>query len=167
MNEHEKQCTKCKRNYPLSCFSKDIQKRDGLCSACKACMAQNGRQWYRFNKDKRLLGCSKWNKDNSEKVYTYQRKYKKTHREKLHAWSKVWKKNNPEKHVAHVYIGKALKKGTIKKTPCNVCASEKNLHAHHEDYSKRLTVIWLCASCHGLLHKTKTRKNNARNFNTT
>ena len=28
------------------------------------------------------------------------------------------------------------------------------LHGHHEDYSQPLEVVWLCAPCHGLRHRT-------------
>jgi hypothetical protein len=26
------------------------------------------------------------------------------------------------------------------------------LHAHHEDYTRRLDVAWLCADCHNTVH---------------
>lgn len=37
------------------------------------------------------------------------------------------------------------------KQPCELCGNEK-AHAHHEDYSDRLNVRWLCSPCHRRLH---------------
>jgi len=45
-----------------------------------------------------------------------------------------------------------LKRGKIKKEPCNKCGSKNNLQMHHEDYSKPLEIIWLCLKCHREKH---------------
>jgi hypothetical protein len=36
------------------------------------------------------------------------------------------------------------------------------LNGHHEDYSKPLDVIWLCASCHQLAHPKYSRRKGSR-----
>ncbi len=42
----------------------------------------------------------------------------------------------------------------VKPKACQWCGVEnKRLEKHHEDYSKPLEVLWLCAACHG-----KTRR---------
>jgi hypothetical protein len=44
-----------------------------------------------------------------------------------------------------------LKSGRIIRQPCEMCEAEK-AEAHHDDYSKPLSVRWLCRSHHQLLH---------------
>ena len=48
--ENTKKCSKCGRELPLSEFSKDKSKSDGLCSWCKECAAQ-----YRVNNREAIL----------------------------------------------------------------------------------------------------------------
>lgn len=67
--------------------------------------------------------------------------------------SREWKKKNPEKRHAHRKVAKALKSGRLSRKPCSRCGSEINVHAHHEDYSRWLDVIWLCGVCHMQRHR--------------
>ncbi len=58
---------------------------------------------------------------------------------------------NPEKYKAHTAVGNAIRDGKLKKLSCNVCGNNK-VHAHHNDYSKPLEVIWLCSLHHARKH---------------
>ena len=49
-------------------------------------------------------------------------------------------------------VAQAIRKGTLVRQPCSRCGAIKT-HAHHEDYSKPLEVIWLCSRCHTQRHK--------------
>ena len=40
----------------------------------------------------------------------------------------------------------------IREEVCSSCGGGDNIEAHHGDYSKPLTIIWLCQSCHQKLH---------------
>jgi hypothetical protein len=60
--------------------------------------------------------------------------------------------NNRIKMNARSAVSVAIKKGKIIKQPCVVCGSCERVDAHHEDYSKKLIVIWLCHECHCKLH---------------
>lgn len=44
---------------------------------------------------------------------------------------------------------KAIKNGEITKKPCIFCG-DPNAHAHHPDYTKPLTVRWVCRKCHAV-----------------
>lgn len=57
----------------------------------------------------------------------------------------------------------AQRRGLLERQHCEACGkgSEhppgtydylKNIHAHHDDYSKPLEVRWLCGSCHKRHH---------------
>jgi len=52
----------------------------------------------------------------------------------------------------HAQVAKAKKQGLLIPQPCQKCGSTKHIHAHHEDYSKPLDVVWLCSRCHRLRH---------------
>lgn len=71
-------------------------------------------------------------------------------------------KNSPEykaKVRARSAVCIALVAGTIEKKPCEAirywdqrrCGREP-VHAHHEDYSRPLDIVWLCAGCHHRRH---------------
>lgn len=68
-------------------------------------------------------------------------------------YSKQYKENNPEKNNAHQKVHIAIKNGTIIKQPCKICGCI-NSQAHHNDYSKPLEVVWLCAKHHREVHKS-------------
>lgn len=104
---------------------------------------------------------------NKQKKKEHNRKYKEKHREEAKLYARnfrkegrstrdkqrqkevicKWEKKYPERRKAHRKVYYALKTGKLKKEPCKVCRSEK-VHAHHEDYSKPLEVIWLCPIHH-------------------
>lgn len=61
------------------------------------------------------------------------------------------------KAAARKKVRKALESGRLTKPHhCEHCWDEprdtNNIHAHHEDYSKPLDVMWLCATCHQIRH---------------
>jgi hypothetical protein len=69
-----------------------------------------------------------------------------------YASNKPWNERNREKYLAHKSVANAIKRGILKKKPCEVCGTAKFVHAHHDDYSKRLEVNWLCPKHHKERH---------------
>lgn len=65
-----------------------------------------------------------------------------------------FEKKSPEKVVAHRITLAAIKSGELVRRPCERCGFSdlKKIHAHHEDYSKPLKVIWFCHPCHNRHH---------------
>lgn len=49
---------------------------------------------------------------------------------------------------ARSYLNVYVKRGRVKKQPCEVCGSTERVHGHHHDYSKPLDVRWLCKEHH-------------------
>lgn len=64
-----------------------------------------------------------------------------------------------EKRAAQFQARQAIRKGELERRPCEavlyyratVCGRTPT-HAHHEDYTRPLDVVWLCASCHRHRH---------------
>lgn len=57
---------------------------------------------------------------------------------------------NPEKYKAQYTIANAIRRGKVKRLPCEKCGEEGQ--AHHDDYSKPFEIRWLCKLHHDELH---------------
>lgn len=73
-------------------------------------------------------------------------------RDREFARSRAWMASNRDKRDAHIAVGNALRDGYLTRQPCERCGDEQS-NAHHEDYSKKLEVNWLCKPCHGARHR--------------
>lgn|SRR5574337_437640 len=62
-----------------------------------------------------------------------------------------WKEKNREKYLAHKAVEYALKTGKLVRGPCE-CGCGQKAQAHHDDYTKRLEVRWLCKKAHEAVH---------------
>lgn len=71
-----------------------------------------------------------------------------------------WDRNNPEKRRAHKLVEKAIERGEIIKQPCSVCG-EMKAHAHHDDYSRPMDIMWLCPLHHRRRHAELIAKKEA------
>ena len=64
-----------------------------------------------------------------------------------------WHLRFPERKKAQGAVGDALRRGHLHRPEfCTACGASGRLHAHHDDYSQRLNVRWLCVSCHYAFH---------------
>ena len=59
----------------------------------------------------------------------------------------------PNKSFAHNLVKAAIRNGTIRPQPCEVCFTNVNARAHHDDYNKPLEVRWLCDLHHKEWHR--------------
>jgi len=73
-------------------------------------------------------------------------------------YQKQWVALNPEKARAQYMMSKAIKQGFIVRQPCEQCGNPKSL-GHHDDYSKPLSVRWLCAKHHRQFHASLIKTN--------
>jgi len=49
----------------------------------------------------------------------------------------------------------ALRSGVLERGICEVCATDENVDAHHDDYMQPLNVRWLCRKHHAEHHKNE------------
>lgn len=68
-------------------------------------------------------------------------KYSREHRER-------W----PERYAARRAVVDALESGRMVKGPCERCGTDTRIEGHHDDYSKPLSVRWLCRAHHLEVH---------------
>jgi hypothetical protein len=74
----------------------------------------------------------------------------------IKAWLKKWRPEYRRRTIAKCNARdkarNAIRTGVLVRGLCVDCGSSSNIHAHHEDYSKPLEVIWLCRTCHNKRH---------------
>ncbi len=130
-----KTCFKCGMGKDISEFYRHKAMADGFLGKCKECTRKD-------EKLRRIL--------NPEKISAREKIRNAKRWDYMSKLSKKWREKNPEKYKAHIKLNNSLRDGKIKKPcACEICGLDRKLHAHHEDYSKPLEVIWLCARCHG------------------
>ena len=93
-----------------------------------------------------------WHAQNREVRIHRQRERRKLGLSDAAAYQAEWRKRNREKYLAHNAVRRALLKGSITKGVCERCGSDTDIHAHHDDYSLRLQVTWLCPQHHAERH---------------
>ena len=91
-------------------------------------------------------------------MQAYDRKRAKTPERKAHARAVTvkWRCDNPEAYKAETMVGNYIRDGKLEKgAKCSVRGCKRtDLHAHHEDYSRPLVLIWLCSLHH---HRLKAK----------
>ena len=56
------------------------------------------------------------------------------------------------KCLARATVNNAIKAKKIVKGVCEICGTDKKVHAHHNDYAKPLEIRWLCFYHHKEAH---------------
>jgi hypothetical protein len=63
------------------------------------------------------------------------------------------------KHAARNLVGLHIRTGRLIPKPCEICGTDLQIEAHHDDYDKPLDVRWLCRHHHREYHKTLRGQN--------
>lgn len=64
---------------------------------------------------------------------------------------KRWAAANAIRRQAHQAVNNAIRSGKLSRQPCFICG--KKAEAHHPDYSRPLSVTWLCPEHHKEAHR--------------
>ena len=133
-----KSCIKCGTDKPFAEFYLHEGMTDGHEGACKEC-----RRIY-----------SRKNRQVSEyyKTYKKNRKVPRLEIEGIIRNTKLRRKEIKGYRYAHKIIRLRIKAGKLQRQPCEMCGSTIRIHAHHDDYSKPLDVMWLCGVHHQARH---------------
>lgn len=132
--------------------------------SCKACVKASVRANYANNREH----YREYERSRSSLPHRVEarEKYQKTPagKERSNAAKRSYIQRNPEKRIAHNLTQSALKRNKVWRSPCCMapgCFGTENLHGHHVDYDKPLSVVWLCAPCHSRLHLDFTMRERA------
>ena len=133
MTPRVKTCFKCGKQKLITEFYKHPMMRDGHLNKCKKCAKEDSR------------------KNRRAKIETY-REYDRNRGNRLSREDiRAMRARHPDWTRAHNAVQKAKMSGKLAKKPCEICGASF-VHAHHEDYSKPLDVIWLCPKHHRWVH---------------
>lgn len=138
-----KTCFKCGVEKPLSDFYVHPEMADGHLNKCKRCTCL----------DVRIRRVT------NPAVREYDRQRAKLpHRIALRARvDEEWIRTYPERKKAIVTANNAQRDGRLPRPPaaCEWCELSRRLEKHHVDYSKPLSVTWLCKPCHAIADKLR------------
>jgi hypothetical protein len=169
----EKVCTKCKESKPCEEFHKNARYKCGYNARCKVCMKQyvqenESHEWklaarkrYREKNRERIRQQDREAyRENPDKFRAKAREAQKRYfqtpkgREKYRLEGLKLRKLYPEKARARSLLSNAICEGKIiRPSACSLCGTtETKIQAHHPDYSKTYDVIWVCRSCHFMVH---------------
>ena len=132
-------CRVCGEEKPAEDFYKDGHGRRNECRFCHSdavCRRQRA---------------------NPERYKAYQQKWRETNKRSIETYNTV--ERHKESGKARAVIGSSVFRGTIlRPCLCSVCGTNnKEIHAHHPNYSEPRRVVWLCESCHGEIHRKQRR----------
>lgn len=143
-----KHCNKCDTDKPLSEFHKRKASKDGHSAMCKLCQRERDQKRYDENRDDMLEKRRAYQKIEAGKAAHFRatQKYKET---------------SPKKRAAHIQVGNALRGGLLRKGPCEICGTTRQVVGHHDDYDRPLSVRWLCERHHKEWHRENGEAKNA------
>jgi ribosomal protein S27AE len=153
MGVSDKKCFKCLAIKPLTDFYKHPQMADGRVNKCKECNRRDVRE-NRAEKIDYYIEYDRARAMSPDRVAS-KKKYLKTEGGKLATAraKKKWLDENTIKRAAQIMVGNAVRDGRLKKEKTCKCGNTGRIHGHHDDYSKPLSVRWLCPKCHTEWHK--------------
>lgn len=171
----EKRCHDCDLVKPAEEFHRNRQGSDGLQARCKLCQKvrikiwreqQGGREKHaagqrRYLARKRgdLIGNEKRSL-NPERSAAVAKNWRRNNKDKTSAAFVRWRNRYPNIWRAHRAVLGAIRAGKLSPQPCEVCRTNQDVHAHHDDYLKRLDVRWLCRDHHQAWHVQHGRGKN-------
>lgn len=87
-------------------------------------------------------------------IKKYELKNNKTEKRRLQFVNitKRMREKFPEKWEARLKVREAIRKGKLKRMPCEICKDTIKIQAHHNNYLEPLEVIWLCKKHHEHIH---------------
>lgn len=133
-----KTCFKCKSVKPRTEFYAHPAMGDGLLGKCKDCTKADAKARYIA-------------KHNDVMEYERKRAASRNRKQRALQYQRNSRAANPDRNRARSLVNYRVRNGLMKRQPCEVCGNVKS-EAHHDDYSKPLSVRWLCHIHHRMAH---------------
>jgi len=148
-------CIRCKQSKPLEDYYKHPGMASGRLGRCKVCHREE---------------ITRNRNENIERIRDYDCKRNKTENRKQDQTLKnkdKRKRMGSNYNAAHCAVSRAVKAGLlVRPDHCTRCLINCFPQAHHDDYSKMLEVMWLCAICHAVRHRELGRLRTVSNMRT-
>ncbi len=160
----EKKCFKCGDAKARTEFYRHPQMVDGLLGKCKECTKMDARTHRDANLGK-ILKYDRNRPNATARKADARRRYRErisTPEGRAREWAAKKKYAIGDRRACHIIVCNAIRDGRLKRMPCERCQAEEHIHAHHENYTKPMDVIWLCRPCHGKRHREINEERRAR-----
>lgn len=175
-----KTCTKCLKDKDEEDFKNILVKgRRRRATQCAECVAKIKRAHYDKNKEKYQEASRRYREANRERIPEMNKAYREANREDIAEKAKRYnsrpevrsrlsdkekeRRKNPDyqfKRRARTAVNHAVRDGRLTNPgKCSKCGKEGYSEAHHEDYSKKLDVVWVCKKCHMEIHHSNEGHN--------
>lgn len=146
-------CFKCNIEKPLTDYYRHKKMQDGHLNKCKECTKKDVHK----HRDENIEKVRAYDRDRPNKIDRSNKQciYLKTEKGKEVRYKSTvnYREKYPLKYKATCAVGNAVRDGRIiRPKTCSKCNKECKPHAHHDDYSKPLSVRWLCVRCHNDFH---------------
>lgn len=132
-----KKCSKCGQTLPISEFNWSNKSAGIRQSTCRECFRKYNRRRYLMKR-----GTIKENVS----------RYKTMYPDRILKTRLATNAKHPTKQNARKCVEAAITSGDLTRpsvcSGCGCSSKEHRIEAHHHDYSKTLSVIWLCTPCH-------------------
>lgn len=143
-----KRCPKCKKTLPVGKFYKANSTKSGLQGWCKGCSDAAKRAYYLTEQGKLCR------RGQQERYYS-----NPDNKERARITHYIYRRSHRKEYRCQMIVLTAMRNGSlVRPSVCEQCGQARRLHAHHPDYNEPLRVVWLCPSCHGLLHSSNKTK---------
>ncbi len=133
-----KYCATCGISKEEIDFNKRTASKDGLSHKCKSCQKVYDKA---RSKDPA--------REEARRIYAQTEEGKIT----TNKAKAQYRLRNPAKAKAMAIVSRNIRSGNLATEPCEECGTDKNIHAHHDDYLKPLNVRWLCQAHHMQWHR--------------
>lgn len=152
-----KACNRCGDRKATTEFYRNCKASDGLTTLCKSCIKESQQQYREANAE-RLREYDRSRSRKPQRIEAARRRHLSAGsnpetQARRRANHKKWAAQNSQKLAAEMAAKNAVRDGKLFRQPCERCGTTKHVHAHHEDYSKPLDVMWLCPRHHGERHR--------------
>ena len=77
-------------------------------------------------------------------------------RERINRWYAEDKEHALKRRTREA-TARRIKVGLLIKQPCEVCGTNQNIQAHHDDYNEPMKIRWLCSWHHAEHHKNEKK----------
>ena len=135
----QKVCRKCNQEKPIDSFYQHKQMMDGHLNICKECTKERVKDYAHTEHGRKVA--REWFKTEKGKAKLTRHRIKN-------------RKLFPEKYRARQTAQNALRNGTLKRKPCEICGNTQS-EKHHEDYAKPLEIKWLCRYHHQVIENRR------------
>lgn len=115
------------------------------------------RRYYEEHKEQHKRRCKKYKEANKDKIAEMYKNWNKRNEERLKEYRsryyEYYKERNKAELKARSKLSNAIRDGKIlRPNKCDRCGKKCTPDGHHWNYAYPLNVIWLCRSCHKIVH---------------